>query len=171
MCGEDGHLPHNSEVLSRVNAATKHAYNTWLLVDKVGRSCIVDSIPASRATPPQNPSNHAGSKPDKDLRGLHCSTRLYHTGENRRVQEVKLPPYVKQRGNVYWFRRRVPEELIPLVGRVEFAESLRTSDLALVHKRAAYRNAEVEVAFEKARYDLKRRAGTVLMSGSWRTLP
>lgn len=76
---------------------------------------------------------------------------------------MKLPPYIKRRGNVYWFRRRVPEELIPLVGRVEFAESLRTSDLAMARTRAAYRNAEVEALFEKARYDHKRQAGTVLV--------
>lgn len=76
---------------------------------------------------------------------------------------MKLPPYVKRRGNVYWFRRRVPEELIPLVGRAEFMESLRTSDLAMARTRAAYRNAEVEALFEKARYDHKRHAGTVLV--------
>lgn len=76
---------------------------------------------------------------------------------------MKLPPYVKRRGNVYWFRRRVPEELIPLVGRAEFMESLRTSDLAMARTRAAYRNAEVEALFEKARYDHKRQAGTVLV--------
>lgn len=76
---------------------------------------------------------------------------------------MKLPPYVKRRGNVYWFRRRVPEELIPLVGRAEFVESLRTSDLTMARTRAAYRNAEVEALFEKARYDRQRQAGTALI--------
>lgn len=42
-------------------------------------------------------------------------------------------------------------------------ESLRTSDLAMACTRAAYRNAEVEALFEKARYDHKRQAGTVLV--------
>ncbi|MBL0920242.1 MAG: hypothetical protein IBJ14_16185 [Hydrogenophaga sp.] len=78
------------------------------------------------------------------------------------MQEVKLPPYVKRRGNVYWFRRRVPDDLIPLVGRGEFMESLKTTELDVARTRAAYRNAEVEAVFEKARYDLKRQSGTVL---------
>lgn len=78
------------------------------------------------------------------------------------MQEVKLPPYVKRRGNVYWFRRRVPEELIPSVGRAEFMESLKTTVLDVARTRAAYRNAEVEAVFEKARYDLKRMSVTAL---------
>jgi hypothetical protein len=110
----------------------------------------VGSIPASRANKLKEPSNHAGPKPDGASRELHCSTNLYHTGQNRRVQEVKFPPYVKKRGNVYWFRRRVPDELVPTLGRAEFVESLKTTDLAQARTRAAFRNAEIEVLFEKA---------------------
>ena len=63
---------------------------------------------------------------------------------------MKFPPYVKKRGNVYWFRRRVPDELVPTLGRAEFVESLKTTDLAQARTRAAFRNAEIEVLFEKA---------------------
>lgn len=71
---------------------------------------------------------------------------------------MKLPPYVKKRGNVYWFRRRVPDELVPTLGRAEFVESLKTTDLAQARTRAAFRNAEIEVLFEKARYEVQRKA-------------
>lgn len=104
------------------------------------------------------PRNHAVSKPDGAFRELHCSTNLYHTGENWRVQEVKLPPYVKKRGNVYWFRRRVPDELVPTLGRSEFVESLKTTDLAKARTLAAFRNAEVEALFEKTRYEAQKKA-------------
>lgn len=76
---------------------------------------------------------------------------------------MKLPPYVKKRGNVYWFRRRVSDELIHLIGRGEFAESLWTTDLDTAKTRAAFRNAEVEALFEQARFENKRQAGTVLV--------
>jgi len=71
---------------------------------------------------------------------------------------VKLPPYVKKRGNVYWFRRRVPEELIPVVGRAEFMETLRTTDVNAARTKAAYRNAEVEAEFARGRITIKRQA-------------
>ena len=51
---------------------------------------------------------------------------------------------------------------MPLVGRGEFSESLKTTELDVARTRAAYRNAEVEALFEKARYDLKRQLRTVL---------
>lgn len=75
---------------------------------------------------------------------------------------MKLPPYVKRRGNVYWFRRRVPDELIPLVGRGEFSETLKTTELEVARTRAAFRNAEVEAVFERARYQRQSQLGTAL---------
>lgn len=43
-------------------------------------------------------------------------------------------------------------------------ESLKTTEMNVARTRAAFRNAEVEAVFEKARYDLKRRSGTVLVA-------
>lgn len=68
---------------------------------------------------------------------------------------MKLPPYLKKRGNVYWFRRRVPAELVPTLGREHFVESLKTTELAQAKTRAAFRNAEVEALFEKARGEVR----------------
>lgn len=75
---------------------------------------------------------------------------------------MQLPKYVKKRGNVYWFRRRVEEQLIPLIGRGEFMESLRTVDPIEARKLAAFRNAEVEALFAQARLVFQRQAGTIL---------
>lgn len=68
---------------------------------------------------------------------------------------MKKPPYTERRGGQWWFRRRVPDSLIPHVGRAEFRESLKTPDVEVARTRAAYRNAEVEAEFEKAKAALK----------------
>lgn len=77
------------------------------------------------------------------------------------VSEVKFPPYVRLRGKVFWFRRRVEDGLIPIIGRGEFNESLKTSDLAEARKLAAFRNAELEAEFERARAVRKAQTTTV----------
>lgn len=77
---------------------------------------------------------------------------------------MKLPPYVTTRkgSKAYWFRRRVPDSLIPIVGRGEFMESLRTRDVVEARGKAAFRNAEVEALFAHARLAHQRQAGMVL---------
>lgn len=77
---------------------------------------------------------------------------------------MKLPPYVTTRkdSKALWFRRRVPDPLIPSIGRAEFMESLRTRDVTEARLRAAVRNAEIEALFAQARLTLKQQAGTVL---------
>ena len=77
---------------------------------------------------------------------------------------MKLPPYVTTRkgSRSYWFRRRVREGLIPFIGRGEFMESLRTTDISEARTKAAFRNAEVEALFAEARFALQRQASTVL---------
>jgi integrase len=73
------------------------------------------------------------------------------------VQEVKLPPHTEYRkgSKKIQYRRRVPDELIPYIGRDEFRHSLRTSDIEVARTRAAFRNAEVEFEFEQARAKLR----------------
>ena len=71
---------------------------------------------------------------------------------------MKKPPHTERRGGQWWYRRRVPEKLVPFVGRAEFRESLRTSDIEVARTRAAYRDAEVATEFEKAKAAVRRQA-------------
>jgi integrase len=56
---------------------------------------------------------------------------------------------------MWWYRRRVPRELQPIIGRAEYRETLDTPDIAVARTRAALRNAAVEVEFEMARAKLR----------------
>lgn len=69
---------------------------------------------------------------------------------------MKKPPYTERRGNQWWYRRRAPTELVPVLGFAEYRESLRTSDIEVARTRAAVRNAEVAVELEVARASLRR---------------
>jgi len=71
------------------------------------------------------------------------------------VQEVKKTPYLYQRGGQWWYRRRVPPVLVPIIGKAEFDESLNTSDRDVAMGRVAVRNAEVAVLFQSAKTKLK----------------
>lgn len=71
---------------------------------------------------------------------------------------MKKPPHTERRGGQWWYRRRVPDTLVPFVGRAEFRESLRTPDMEIARTRAAYRDAEVAAEFEKAKAALTRQA-------------
>lgn len=71
---------------------------------------------------------------------------------------MKKPPHTEKRGGQWWYRRRVPAQLIPLVGRAEFRESLQTPDVEVARVRAALRDAAVAIEFEKARAQVKRAA-------------
>ena len=68
---------------------------------------------------------------------------------------MKKPPHTERRGGQWWFRRRVPNPLVPIVGRAEFRESLRTSDMEVARTRAAFRDAEIAIEFEKAKAVLR----------------
>lgn len=68
---------------------------------------------------------------------------------------MKKPPHTERRGGQWWFRRRVPDQLVPIIGRAEFRESLRTSDMEVARTRAAFRDAEVAIEFEKAKAALR----------------
>lgn len=69
---------------------------------------------------------------------------------------MKKPPYTKKRGNIWWYRRPVPARLQSIIGKVEFAWSLETSDMAEARPRAALRNAEVEGMLSAAKARLTR---------------
>lgn len=75
---------------------------------------------------------------------------------------MKRPPHTERRGGQWWFRRRVPNSLVPIVGRKEYRESLKTSDIEVARTRAALRDAEVAVEFEKAKGVLKQQVVTPL---------
>jgi len=68
---------------------------------------------------------------------------------------LKKPPHTELRGNQWWYRRRVPTQLAPILGRAEYRESLRTSDVEVARTRAAFKDAEVAIKFEKAKEQLK----------------
>src|SRR5574343_244999 len=90
---------------------------------------VVGSIPASRAISPGNPATmrvpRESSLPANCTVPQTCST----TGQNRKVQDVKNPPHTERRGNQWWYRRRVPTQLSLILGRNEYRESLKTSDV------------------------------------------
>lgn len=68
---------------------------------------------------------------------------------------MKRPPHAERRGGQWWYRRRVPADLVPFIGRAEYRESLRTPDIEVARTRAALRDAEVAIEFEAARSQLK----------------
>lgn len=74
------------------------------------------------------------------------------------MQDVKNPPHTERRGNQWWYRRRVPTQLSLILGRNEYRESLKTSDVEVARTRAAIKDAEVAIEFEKAKEQLKRQA-------------
>jgi integrase len=59
---------------------------------------------------------------------------VYHT-------EAGAVYHTKRRGRVWYYRRRVPRQLVPIVGRVEVQKSLRTAD----HREAKRRAVVVEL--------------------------
>lgn len=62
---------------------------------------------------------------------------------------------------MWWYRRAIyPVELRAILGRTEFAWSLKTSDLAEARPRAALRNAEVEGMLTVAAAQLAQQQGT-----------
>jgi integrase len=71
---------------------------------------------------------------------------------------VKKPHHTEKRGGQWWYRRRVPAELVPFVGRAEFRESLKTPDIEVARTRAAFKDAAVAIEFERAREQLRLQA-------------
>lgn len=63
--------------------------------------------------------------------------------------------YLKQYGNKWYFRRRIPGHLVPILKKKEFKKGLRTSDKETAIKRYAEVLLECERLFEDAESQLK----------------
>lgn len=59
--------------------------------------------------------------------------------------------YLRRRGAVYQFRRPIPEELRPIIGKTELAFSLRTKDRAEAERRCRIEAVESDKIFAAAR--------------------
>jgi len=69
---------------------------------------------------------------------------------------VRKPPHTEKRGGQWWYRRRVPTVLIPIMGFGEYRESLRTPDINEARIKASIRDAEVTVELKTAGELLKK---------------
>jgi hypothetical protein len=67
------------------------------------------------------------------------------------MQMAQFDPNIRLRGTVYWFRRRVPESLVPLIGRKELLRSLGTSCRAQAKGRSRVAWLATERVFQLAR--------------------
>jgi integrase len=70
---------------------------------------------------------------------------------------VKKPPRCERRGGQWYYRRRVPLDLVSVLGFAEYRESLKTPDIEVARMRAALRDAEVAVELQAARHQLAQR--------------
>lgn len=62
-----------------------------------------------------------------------------------------MPTYLTKRGATYYFRRPVPEDLRPIIGKTELTFSLRTKDRAEAGKRCRIEAVESDKIFAAAR--------------------
>ncbi|MHC1547267.1 DUF6538 domain-containing protein [Phyllobacterium sp. K27] len=68
---------------------------------------------------------------------------------SRKAENLQL------RGSVYWFRLRVPDELRPLVGKIEIKKSLKTGDLKEAKLKARYERVALDAEWESLRAKLR----------------
>lgn len=66
----------------------------------------------------------------------------------------RRPEHLQLRGNIYWLRVRVPDEIRPLLGKLEVRRSLKTSDPAEAKRRVRIERIKVEAEFDDARRKL-----------------
>jgi hypothetical protein len=69
----------------------------------------------------------------------------------RRSKRKTVLRYVIERGGWYYFRRRIPAELIAIIGKEEFKEALGTTDLAEAKLLAERKTVETSDIIEIAR--------------------
>lgn len=77
----------------------------------------------------------------------------HNTGTQDKEQELRKI-HLTKRGSRYFFRRRVPDELRPLLGRNEIKKALGTSDFSEAKRRAAIETVRTDELFLKSRSDL-----------------
>lgn len=65
--------------------------------------------------------------------------------------EMPKTPHVFRRGGVFYVRKRVPSELVPVLKRKEIRVSLKTSDYRAALKQAPYVQAQLAGQFDVAR--------------------
>lgn len=68
---------------------------------------------------------------------------------------MKKPPRCERRGGQWYYRRRVPLDLVAVLGFSEYRESLKTPDIEVARTKAALRDAEVAVELQSARAQLR----------------
>ncbi|UVF19999.1 site-specific integrase [Microvirga terrae] len=66
----------------------------------------------------------------------------------------RRPEHLQLRGKTYWLRVRVPDELRPILGKLEVRRSLSTSDAAEAKRRVRIERVKVEAEFDDARHKL-----------------
>jgi integrase len=66
----------------------------------------------------------------------------------------RRPEHIQLRGKIYWLRVRVPDELRPVLGKLEVRRSLSTSDAAEAKRRVRIERVKVEAEFDDARRKL-----------------
>ena len=81
-----------------------------------------------------------------------------HGGE----AQVARQTYLTRRGAVYWFRRRVPGELVPILGKSFWFDSLGTKDHREAARRARERAAETDREIQAATKRLNGQAAAPL---------
>lgn len=75
------------------------------------------------------------------------------------MQKVAVPSPLYRRGNVYWFRKRVPKDAAHAFnGRADFWRSLGTSDAAIARQRLAQIEREFQRRVDGARHHRTRAA-------------
>ena len=77
------------------------------------------------------------------------SSKSSGTGPRYDRHGIQLDP--TSQAGVYRFRRAVPDELRDLIGQREFKVSLRTTDIAVAKRRAAYESIKADRIIEEAR--------------------
>jgi len=63
-------------------------------------------------------------------------------------EAVARDRYLYRRGSTFYVRRRVPKELVPVLGREHVAKSLRTADYREANRRAILQAAEIQEQFD-----------------------
>ncbi|HZH11148.1 MAG TPA: site-specific integrase [Microvirga sp.] len=69
---------------------------------------------------------------------------------------ARRPEHLQLRGSVYWLRVRVPDEVRPIIGKLEIRRSLKTSDATEAKRRVRIERLKVEAEFDEARSKLGR---------------
>ncbi|WP_366825012.1 DUF6538 domain-containing protein [Bosea sp. (in: a-proteobacteria)] len=64
---------------------------------------------------------------------------------------ARRPEHLLLRGNIWWLRVRVPDELRSIIGKVEIRRSLKTSDATEAKRRVRIERVKTEAEFDDAR--------------------